>query len=151
VGKTGSAQFHGSGYLYTRNGVFNSINSYDKNQGAKAPEDSFYYPGGDFGGPVLIPGTKFNHNHDKLFFYTGYEYMKQNPAGQLYNYFVPTAEMKSGNFSPAYIASLGSGFANARSQGASQLGGNAVSGDGLSFPGGMIPQSMIDQNSLAYM
>src|SRR5207237_7782931 len=47
--------------------------------------------------------------------------------------------------------SLGSGFANARSQGASQLGGNAASQDGLAFPGGMIPQSLIDPNSLAYM
>ncbi len=100
IGKSGGAQFHGQAYLYARNGVFNSVDSYAKNQGAKPLSDKFYYPGGDFGGPVLIPGTKFNKNRDKLFFYTAYEYMKQQPAGGLQSYFVPTTEMLNGNFSP---------------------------------------------------
>ncbi len=150
-GKSGGAQFHGSAYLYARDGSFNSVNSFNKNQGGKPLDDKFYYPGGDLGGPVVIPGVKFNKNHDKLFFYTAYEYMKQQPAGNLQNYFVPTDEMKAGNFSPSYLASLGSGFANARSSGAVAPGGNATSGDGIAFPGGMIPKSMIDPNMAAYM
>jgi hypothetical protein len=151
IGKSGGSQFHGQGYLYARNGVFNSIDSFSKNQGGKPLDDSYYYPGGDFGGPVLIPGTNFNKNRDKLFFYSAFEYMKQQPAGNLQNYFVPTAEMMGGNFSPSYIASLGSGFANAHSAGAAALGGNAVSQDGRSFPGGLIPKSMLDPNSAIYM
>jgi hypothetical protein len=151
IGKSGGAQFHGQAYLYARNGVFNSVDSFSKNQGGKPLEDKYYYPGGDFGGPVLIPGTNFNRNRDKLFFYTAYEYMKQQPAGTLQSYFVPTPEMRQGNFSPAHIASLGSGFANARSAAAVTPGGNAVSQDGKSFPGGIIPQSQLDPNSAIYM
>ena len=151
IGKSGGAQFHGGAYLYARHGVFNSVDSYLRNQlgkSAKSPDDKFYYPGGDLGGPVLIPGSNFNKNRDKLFFYTAFEYMKQQPAGSLQSYFVPTDEMKSGNFSPEYIASLGPGFAAARSAGAVTPGGNA--GAAL-FPGGMIPESQIDQNSLKYL
>jgi len=93
IGKSGGAQFHGGAYLYARNGVFDSNGSYNNSQGRQAPTNSFYYPGGDFGGPVIIPGTHFNKNHDKLFFYAAYEYMKQNPAGSLQNYFIPTSQM----------------------------------------------------------
>ena len=73
IGKSGGAQFHGGAYLYARHGVFNSVDSYLRNQlgkSAKSPDDKFYYPGGDLGGPVLIPGSNFNKNRDKLFFYT---------------------------------------------------------------------------------
>jgi hypothetical protein len=62
--------------------VFNS-NGWQRPPGLKAPTNHFYYPGGDFGGPVIIPGTRFNKNHDKLFFYAAYEYMNQQPAGSL--------------------------------------------------------------------
>jgi hypothetical protein len=144
IGKSGGAQFHGSGYLYARDGVFNSVDSYSKSQGGQPISDSFFYPGGDLGGPVLIPGLNFNRKRDKLFFYAAYEYMKQQPAGTLFSYFVPTNEMKAGNFSPEYIASLGPGFNNARSEG-------AVTPSEDEFPGGMIPGSQIDPVSLAYM
>ena len=41
------------------------------------PQDKYYYPGGTIGGPVSIPGTRFNKNHNKLFFFTGFEYFYQ--------------------------------------------------------------------------
>jgi len=85
---------------------FNSNGWYNNSQKVTAPTNSFYYPGGDFGGPVLIPGTHFNKNRDKLFFYAAYEYMDQKPAGSLSQYFVPTPQMLQGNFTPAYIATL---------------------------------------------
>jgi hypothetical protein len=151
IGKSGGAQFHGGGYLYARNGTFNAIDSYSKNQGGKPLDDKFYYPGGDIGGPVIIPGVKFNKNRDKLFFYTAYEYMKQQPAGNLQSYFVPTAEMLGGNFSPEYLASLGPGFKNARSSSFVTPGGNATSQDGITFENGMIPKSMLDPNMAKYM
>ncbi len=153
IGKSGGAQFHGGGYLYARDGTFNAIDSYTKSQiGEKGKlNDRFFYPGGDFGGPVIIPGLKFNRNRDKLFFYTAYEYMKQRPAGYLQSYFLPTDEMKGGNFSQSYLNSLGPGFKNARNAAANPPGGNATSSDKINFPGGMIPASMIDPSSIAYM
>ena len=144
IGKSGGAQFHGSGYFYTRSSEFNANDWYNNRNGVTAPTDSFYYPGGDFGGPVLLPGTHFNRNRDKLFFYAAYEYMKQNPAGSLHSYFVPTSDMLGGNFSPAYLQSLGSTIASARSVDVSNV--NATM-----FPGGMIPASQLDPNSSAYM
>ncbi len=141
IGKSGGAQFHGGAYLYARNGIFDSNGSYNNSQGAQAPTNSFYYPGGDFGGPVIIPGTHFNKNHDKLFFYAAYEYMDQHPAGSLQQYFVPTAQMQAGNFTPAYLASLGSNFASAKG------GAGANNVNTTLYPGGQIPTSALDPNS----
>jgi hypothetical protein len=145
IGKSGGAQFHGQGYFYARNGIFNSEDSYLKSQGVTKPEDHYYYPGGDFGGPVLLPFTKFNHNRDKLFFYAAYEKMWQQQAGYLNSYFIPTSQMMAGNFSPAYLKSLGPNVAaNWGGSYEAAPGGNAGASN---FPGGMIPQSMLDPNS----
>ncbi len=150
IGKSGGAQFHGGAYLYARNGVFDSNGSYNNSQKAARPDSSFYYPGGDIGGPVIIPHTNFNKNHDKLFFYAAYEYMKQTPAGALQNFFIPTAQMQSGNFTPAYLASLGTGFANAHSVAATNITGSNCSNT-CSFPTGQIPASQLDPNSAAIL
>jgi hypothetical protein len=141
IGKSGGSQFHGQGYLYARNGVFDSNGWYNNVQQAAAPANSFYYPGGDFGGPVLIPGTKFNKNRDKLFFYAAYEYMDQHPAGGLSQYFVPTPEMLQGNFTPAYLTSLGPGFNNSMTLDSANLN-SAI------YPTGQIPLNEIDPNSM---
>ena len=122
IGKSGGKDFHGSAYMYTRNGTFNANDWWFNNRGFKAPEDSYYYPGGTLGGPVIIPGTSFNKNRDKLFFFTAFEYMKQQPVGSLIENVIPTAEMLGGapladcqaagidgpcgNFTDAYLASL---------------------------------------------
>jgi hypothetical protein len=140
IGKSGSASFHGQAYFYARNGVFNSNGWLNNNQGVKAPANSFYYPGGDFGGPVLIPGTSFNRKRSKLFFYGAYEYMDQHPAGTLLQYFVPTPQMLAGNFTPAYLSSLGPAFNS------SVYLDSATLNPAL-FPGGQIPLSQIDPNS----
>jgi len=144
IGKSGGAQFHGGAYFYARNGVFNSNGSYNNSQGVQAPTNSFYYPGGDFGGPVIVPGTHFNKNHDKLFFYAAYEYMDQHPAGSLLSYFVPTQQMQQGNFSPSYLASLGSNFV-------SQKYADSVAPNTSLFPNGMIPATQLDPNSAAIL
>ncbi len=98
VTKAGGSQFHGSGFFSARNYVLNSNDSYNNATGVKQPQDKFYYPGGSIGGPVLIPWTKFNRNHDKLFFYTGYEYFYQVLDTGVLNATVPTQEMRQGNF-----------------------------------------------------
>jgi Carboxypeptidase regulatory-like domain len=114
TGKSGGSQFHGGAYMYARNGVMNAEDASLKANNQPKPNDSQYYPGGTIGGPVIIPGTDFNKNRDKLFFFGGYEYMKQNPEGNLVQLFVPTPDMLGLNsakqyadFSPAYLQSLG--------------------------------------------
>ncbi len=93
--KSGGNQFHGEGYLYARNGALDSIDAYSKSQGLKAPDESYYYIGGNIGGPIPF----LNHGKQKVFFWGGYEYMRQHPAATPINYNVPTAEQLSGDFS----------------------------------------------------
>jgi hypothetical protein len=141
IGKSGGAHFHGQAYFYARNGVLNTNGWYNNSQSVQAPPNSFYYPGGDFGGPVLIPGTNFNKNHDKLFFYGAYEYMDQHPAGSLQQYFVPTQQMLQGNFTPAYLTSLGPAFNSSEYLDSANL-------NSALFPSGQIPATQFDPNSL---
>jgi hypothetical protein len=177
IGKSGGKDFHGSGYLYTRNGAFNANDWWLKNQGVQPPADSYYYPGGTLGGPVIIPGTSFNKNRDKLFFFTAYEYMKQQPVGSLVENFIPTPEMLGGanlsdcaaaglsgpcgNFSPAYLSSLGLAAANRDGTGQAPCdsgqssqwwyGNYCSSAEGqiMAQSGGFIPTSIMDPNALA--
>ena len=102
--KSGGTQYHGEGYLYARNSALNSIDAYTHSQiangtttaGLAAPAENYYYFGGNVGGPI-IP------HHDKLFFWGGYEYMRQHPAGSIINYNVPTVEQKAGDFTETTI------------------------------------------------
>jgi hypothetical protein len=143
IGKSGGSHYHGQAYFYARNGVLNSNGWQDNLEGLKAPSSHFYYPGGDFGGPVIIPGTRFNKNHDKLFFYVAYENMNQQPAGGLHQWFVPTQQMLQGNFTPAYLSSLGPTFAN--------LNGVSPQLNSAIYPGGQIPASAINSSSMAIL
>src|SRR5450755_212486 len=97
--KSGGNHFHGEGYLYARNSALNSVDSFSAGQGLKNPAEHYYYAGGNIGGPIAIPGLGFNKGHNKLFFWAGYEYMRQQPAAAPINYNVPTEEQKAGDFS----------------------------------------------------
>ncbi len=102
--KSGGQKFHGEGYLYARNTAVGYANDwYAKNQelgsnkaNSLTPQ-SFYYIGGNIGGPVFFPG--FNKNKDKLFFWGGYEKMIQHPYSSPVEMNVPTAAQRSGDFS----------------------------------------------------
>ncbi len=155
VGKSGGSQFHGEAYLYARNNVFDANNAYNNSLGFYAngkpigpkPDTYFYYPGGNIGGPVLIPGTHFNHNHDKLFFFFAYEYYKQqvqDPSHDVFTSFVPTAEMRAGNFTQAYL----NGVTAPNSGGA--ITGAATSGP-FGTKTGQIPVSSFNPTGLAMM
>ncbi|HEX4771705.1 MAG TPA: TonB-dependent receptor [Bryobacteraceae bacterium] len=152
--KSGGASFHGEGYLYARNGVFNSLDAFQKSQGATRPDEYQYYPGGNIGGPVLIPKTSFNRNRDKLFFWFGYEYMRQQPAGTLWQTFVPTTEMRQGNFTPAYLNSLPAAVAQKYPAiTAAPCPPTAAQGScgNLVFPTGQIDPALFDPNALALL
>jgi hypothetical protein len=149
IGKSGSASYHGGAYLYARNGVFNSTDSYFKANGVAKPDDSYYYPGGDIGGPVVLPWTHFNRNHDKLFFYAAYEYMDQNPEGSINQRFIPTSQMMGGNFSPSYLQSIGSNFLNGPFGNNGVVPCQSTCTNNTTFPGGIIPATLLDPNSAA--
>ena len=155
--KGGSSSFHGSAYGYARGGTFNAFESSQKGQGVKTkPNDHYWYPGFTIGGPVLIPGTDFNKNRDKLFFFAGYEYMIQHPVGNLVNFLVPTDAMKHGDFSAESLAAFSGGGHGYQtevvpcdaSQSSQWWYGNFCAGSGIT--NGDLSE-IIDPNGLAYM
>jgi len=147
ISKSGGSAFHGSVYLYARDQVLNATDAYTKAVGFKRPDERYFYPGFTVGGPVLIPGTSFNHDHNKLFFFAGYEYFKQQPPGSPHELFVPTPEMLSGNFTPAYLSTLGQTGQSGNVPCATAIGTYcATSG----IVNGQIPKTQIDPNALAY-
>ncbi len=107
IGKSGGQQFHGEAYVYARSFHLNANDPQNKNAGEGRPESKYFYPGFNIGGPLIIPGTNFNHNREKLFFFFGTEYYKQDVDNGVYHAVVPTAAMRNGDFSDAaYLSSL---------------------------------------------
>jgi hypothetical protein len=106
--KSGGQKFHGEAYVYARNsniGFANDayVKSTELGQGNpnSVEAQSYYYFGGNVGGPIFFP--HFNHNRDKLFFWGGYEYMKQNPFSSPAQMNVPTQAELSGDFSTTSV------------------------------------------------
>src|SRR5712692_3254205 len=99
TGKSGTSQYHGEGYVYTRNGSLNANNHLFNEQPVPVakPIDHYWYEGFNVGGPV-IP------HHNKAFFFFGFEHLHQLPAGALHKYVIPTAAMMAGDYTKASIA-----------------------------------------------
>lgn len=104
--KGGGNGFHGSVYDYLRNPGFQANDRSNSINGVPRPESKYNYPGGNIGGPVLIPGTNFNKNRDKLFFFVGFEYYYQRvDEGSALNH-VPTLKQRTGDFSELAAGSI---------------------------------------------
>jgi hypothetical protein len=97
VTKSGSSEYHGNGYLHFRDSAMNSNDYNFKQNNLAKPNDRYWYPGGQFGGPV--PFT-----HKKLVFFTAYEYYNQRfpdgTGGGMIKAQVPTDSMRQGLFDP---------------------------------------------------
>jgi hypothetical protein len=110
VTKSGGTEFHGELYNYFRIHNLDTQNWFSKNQGLPDAQDRNLYPGANLGGPILIPGTRFNHSRRLTFFVGAEDYVQRN----VYSYgnalsssvlaLVPTANMRKGNFSQAELA-----------------------------------------------
>jgi hypothetical protein len=119
ISKTGGRAFHGMAYLYLRDYKLNSnewlLNRFSTAPGSEnKPKNQFTYPGFNLGGPLLIPGTNFNKNRDRVFFFTGYEFYRQRLDTGTLQAWVPTAAMRQGDFSDTgSITGLGNFYVNA--------------------------------------
>jgi len=145
VGKSGSTDYHGETYLYTRNTGWNANDFLDNSLGLPRVNDKKFYPGGQLGGPV--PGT-----HKKLLFFAGSEYYWQQLPSQTIESFVPTNSMRSGNFSStapdnAALCSTPNAPSSMCSLGAN-LNGFLLNGSPIPATG-IIPSSSFDPGGLA--
>jgi Carboxypeptidase regulatory-like domain/TonB-dependent Receptor Plug Domain len=97
--KGGAREFHGELYDYIRPRQLAANDRSNTIVGNPRPKSSFQYPGGQVGGPVLLPFTKFNRERDKLFFFYGLEFQRQQVAFDPRFGVVPTAAERAGDFS----------------------------------------------------
>ncbi len=95
VTKSGSRQFSGTAAYFRRNEDYNT-NTWDRRQacntataaGGTSPscaKPRYRYDNTAYtiGGPVLIPGTSFNSNRDRLFFFWSQDILPRNDPGGL--------------------------------------------------------------------
>ena len=93
ISRSGSANFHGDAYFNARNNVLNANGWQQKNANTPLGPQSYYYPGGSFGGPVPL-------THKRLMFWAGYERWLQNQGNaNVLTSYIPTPEMMQGDFS----------------------------------------------------
>lgn len=103
--KGGGSQYHGQVHLVAQNYNLNGTDMSVRQSHQKKGASSAYYPGAQLNGP--IPFGSYNRNHDKLFFFEGFEAYRQTVDGLLARAFVPTDNMLAGNFSAAEMAPFG--------------------------------------------
>ena len=107
IDKSGGAQFHGEAYYSLRDYHLNATDWQNNSTGVAKPQSRYQYPGFNIGGPVLIPGTSFNKDRNKLFFFGAFEWMRQGVDLGLKRAQVPTQAMRQGDFTNStYINSL---------------------------------------------
>ncbi len=92
VSKSGTNDFHGDLFWYTQNAAMNALNFGQETKPHLVANDF----GVSAGGPVVIP--HLYNGKDKTFFYGTYEGFRY-PQSTVVQDTVPTAAMKSGNFS----------------------------------------------------
>ena len=73
--KSGTREFHGGAYYFFRNEEMNANELFNNRNGIPRPRYRFNNPGYFIGGPVLLPGTSFNRNRDKLFFFWSQDFL----------------------------------------------------------------------------
>jgi hypothetical protein len=98
ITKGGSSEFHGTVYDYLRHHDLAANDRSNSIAGVPKPNSKYQYPGGNISGPILIPGTGFNKNRDKAFFFFGIELWRQDVDTGTEFAVVPTAAQRAGHF-----------------------------------------------------
>ncbi|MDQ2900866.1 MAG: carboxypeptidase regulatory-like domain-containing protein, partial [Acidobacteriota bacterium] len=125
--KSGTRDFHGGAYYFFRNEDLNANEWLNNRNGLPRQHYRFNNPGYFVGGPVIFPGTNFNKNRDKLFFFWSQDFLPLTIPSGAGTYTFPTTLERNGDFS--------------------RSGVNIVDPTTHApFPGNMIPSSRIDPN-----
>jgi hypothetical protein len=151
ISKSGGADYHGTGYIFARNDALNANDWQSDHQGIAKGDASYYYPGGNVGGP--IPFT-----NKKLLGWFGYEHYLQNQGNaNVLTSYIPTPAMLGGNFTAAGAGNAAlcpSGFSATATTYCNNLDktylpNGAQIGVTPGYPDGIIPSQFIDPNALA--
>ncbi len=148
ITKSGSQNFHGSLAYYKRHEDFNA-NTWRRQQDCDAgqqascskPRYRYDNTAWTIGGPVIFPGTRFNENRDKLFFFFSQDLLPRTDPGNLEQSTMPTALERMGDFSQT-VDSQGR-LRHIRDP-LSGLPCNVNTGGPGCFPGNVIPANRIN-------
>ena len=136
ISKSGGRDFHGSVFGYLRDYQLNSNEWFANKVGAERVKNKFNYPGFTISGPLLIPGTSFNKNRDKVFFFAGFEYFGQAPRHRLRQVVGPDRRAARRRLQQLRPRSGSGSFVNTVP---------------INFPGGIVPASLIDPGGQALL
>ena len=78
--------------------MFNANEWFNNKMNVQKPKYRYQNPGGTIGGPLIIPGTRFNKSRTKLFFFFSYDKL-YNANGIDNTYTMPSALERAGDFS----------------------------------------------------
>src|SRR5579864_4632992 len=153
VTKSGTSQFHGSGWEFLRNKatdadiVYPGLTAAEQASPTNQPEFQQNQFGATFGGPLPIPGER----QKKTFFFLSYEGFHRHAAASN-QYFIPTATQLAGNLTgisgQIYNPYSGQAFMCDSAGNPEPAPGNIQAPGGT--PCNQIPGSMIDHNMVNY-
>lgn len=129
VSKSGTNEFHGSGYVFRRHEQFNASNFFNNRDGLPRPIGRYTSYGASVGGPI---------KRDKLFFFFSQEFWRVTQAAPIQRTTLPTDLEKRGDFS----------------QSVEQNGRLIVVIDPVTrkpLPGNIIPAGQTDKHGLAML
>lgn len=137
ITKSGTQQFHGSGWWTHRHEQFNANKFFSNQTGLQLARYRYNIAGFSIGGPVFIPKL-FNTQKTKVFFFASQEYTRQLADAGVRDSTVPTALERSGDFSQSILQS-----------------GSLITikdpDNGNPFPGNKIPANRINGWGLSLM
>ncbi len=98
ITKSGTSQYHGSGYWYKRHEQFNANNFFNNFNNRPKPLYRYSTLGATIGGPVWLPKLP-DKTKDKLFFFYSFEDSRVKEPQALRQATVPTELERNGDFS----------------------------------------------------
>lgn len=97
--RSGGRDFHAGARYFRRHDSLNANGFFNNARGLPRRLYRYNYSGFDVSGPVVIPGTGFNRNRDKLFFFWNQEFYRQTIPTSAQTVRVPTQAERNGDFS----------------------------------------------------
>jgi len=97
--RSGGRDYHAAARYFRRHDSMNANDFFNNLRGAPRRIYRYNYSGYDVSGPVTIPGTGFNRNRDKLFFFWNQEFYRQTIPAAVRTVRVPTVAERNGDFS----------------------------------------------------
>ena len=145
--KNGTRDYHGSLYWDWRHESLDANEWFNNKLNIVKPRYRYQNPGGTIGGPLLIPGVRFNKERNRLFFFFSYDFLHNTGLAGPNRYTMPTALERQGDYSQSVNTNGSPILIRDPNTGAAC---SAAGGPGC-FAGNKVPASRISPIGLAML